>query len=74
MTVAQLRQVIGEALAVVPFTPPLDVDYCGKAMAELRARLPGAVLEVNDVGGKHTTLRVEARDGAARGVIEVRVG
>lgn len=74
MTPAQLRQAIGEALTTVPFTPPLNVDYCAKAMAALRERMPGVVLEVNDVGGKHTTLRVEARDGAARDFVEVRVG
>lgn len=74
MTPAQLRQAIGEALTAVPFTPPLSLDYCAKAMAALHARLPGVVLEVNDVGGKHTTLRVEARDGAVRDVVEVRVG
>lgn len=74
MTVAELRQAIGEALTTVPFTPPLNVDYCVKAMAALRVRLPNAVLEVNDVGAKHTTLRVEARDGATRDIVEVRVG
>ena len=74
MTITELRDTVGQALATVPFVPPLGVDYCTKAMAALRERLPSARLEVNDVGGKHVLLCVEASVDGARDVVEVRVG
>jgi hypothetical protein len=69
-TPAVLRDAIESVLGAIPFEGEITIAYCMRVKQELNARLPGAACECYRRG---KSLVVDARDGSARGHMEIVV-